>query len=186
MEAYIDDRFCKEVRKYPHLYSFSMKEYKDVYMGYLMGIKEEIQEANEVIHFTIEENGRSLLKTKDNFSETITETNKKSFACPQCGKSFPTKGNLNVHIKIHTGEKRFSCLQFGKSFQFKGRLDTHIRIHTGEKLFNCSQCGRSFHCKTYLSRYMKIHNEDPSTCAQCGKSFTMKEGLKRHMRNHTG
>ncbi|ROI15951.1 hypothetical protein DPX16_14163 [Anabarilius grahami] len=32
-EAYIDERLCKEVRKYPHLYNCSMKEYKDVYMG---------------------------------------------------------------------------------------------------------------------------------------------------------
>ena len=33
MEAYIDERLCEEVRKYPHLYNSSMKEYKDVYMG---------------------------------------------------------------------------------------------------------------------------------------------------------
>ncbi len=34
MEAYIDERLCEEVRKYPHLYNSCMKEYKDIYMGF--------------------------------------------------------------------------------------------------------------------------------------------------------
>ncbi len=34
MKAYIGERLCKEVRKYPHLYNCSMKQYKDIYMGY--------------------------------------------------------------------------------------------------------------------------------------------------------
>ncbi len=34
MEVYIDERLCEEVRKYPPLYNYSMKEYKDIYMGF--------------------------------------------------------------------------------------------------------------------------------------------------------
>ncbi len=34
MEAYIDERLCEEVRKYPHLYNCGMKVYKDIYMGF--------------------------------------------------------------------------------------------------------------------------------------------------------
>ncbi len=30
----VGERLCEEVRKYPHLYNCSMKEYKDIYMGY--------------------------------------------------------------------------------------------------------------------------------------------------------
>ncbi len=30
VEAYIDERLCEEVRKYPHLYNCSMKKYKDM------------------------------------------------------------------------------------------------------------------------------------------------------------
>jgi len=33
MKAYVDNRLCEEVRKYPHLYNSSMKEYKYIYMG---------------------------------------------------------------------------------------------------------------------------------------------------------
>jgi len=33
MEAYIDERLCEEVRKYPHLYC-SMKGHKYIYMGW--------------------------------------------------------------------------------------------------------------------------------------------------------
>ncbi len=34
MEAYIDERLCEEVRKYPHLYNCGMKKYKYIYMGF--------------------------------------------------------------------------------------------------------------------------------------------------------
>ncbi len=34
MEAYIDERLCEKVRKYPHLYNCSMKECKDIFMGF--------------------------------------------------------------------------------------------------------------------------------------------------------
>jgi len=34
MEPYIDERLCEKVRKYPHLYNCSMKEYKDIFMGF--------------------------------------------------------------------------------------------------------------------------------------------------------
>ncbi len=63
-----------------------------------------------------------------------TEANR-SITCLQCARSFASEGNLNAHIKIHTGENPFTCLQCGKSFPFKERLNVHIRIHTGEKTF---------------------------------------------------
>ncbi len=34
IEAYIDERLCEEVRKYPHLYNCGMKKYKDINMGF--------------------------------------------------------------------------------------------------------------------------------------------------------
>uniref|UniRef100_A0A671RAS6 C2H2-type domain-containing protein n=1 Tax=Sinocyclocheilus anshuiensis TaxID=1608454 RepID=A0A671RAS6_9TELE len=98
----------------------------------LMELKEKRPESSveekHQYHFTAGENNLSCSQI--------------SITCLQCARIFASEGNLNAHIKIHTGENPFTCLQCGKSFPFKGRLNVHIRIHTGEKAFHpCSVGG---------------------------------------------
>ncbi|XDV11542.1 hypothetical protein PO909_000455, partial [Leuciscus waleckii] len=92
---------------------------------------EELSEVEEEHHVKPGEKPLSRSKTKQNILKKRRA--KKSFTCTQCGKSYTTKQNRDVHMRVHTGEKPFTCDQCGKSFSYSSHLNVHMRIHTGEK-----------------------------------------------------
>ncbi|XP_053159870.1 zinc finger protein 485-like [Hemicordylus capensis] len=114
-------------------------------------------------------------------------TEKKSYKCLECGKSFRWQGSLIVHQRSHTGEKPYQCLECGKSFSENRKLTRHQRTHTGEKPYKCLECGKSFRDKGMLTMHQRMHTgEKPYTCLECGKSFRQKGKLTVHQRTHTG
>ncbi|XP_053268285.1 gastrula zinc finger protein XlCGF48.2 [Pleuronectes platessa] len=115
------------------------------------------------------------------------KTEKKSFSCSQCGKRYSYKGDLNKHVRSHTGEKQFSCSECGKRFSHRGDLNRHMRSHTGEKQFSCSECGKRFSQRCHLNTHIKSHTgEKQLSCSECGKRFNQRGHLNIHMRSHTG
>ncbi|XP_073467587.1 LOW QUALITY PROTEIN: uncharacterized protein [Aquarana catesbeiana] len=111
----------------------------------------------------------------------------KRFSCTECGKCFPSKSKLNVHIRSHTGEKSYSCPEWWKCFSVKSNLDIHQRSHTGEKPFSCPECGKCFPSKSKLNGHIRSHTgEKPYSCPECGKCFSDKSNLSTHQRSHTG
>ena len=49
--------------------------------------------------------------------------------CTVCGKTFPTKHKLELHIEEHGLEKMFQCDICAKKFYLEWRLDKHQRVH---------------------------------------------------------
>ncbi|KAM6974315.1 uncharacterized protein LKV04_015954 [Tautogolabrus adspersus] len=136
----------------------------------------------------IKEEQEELFSLKGNLNRHIRDhTGERPFPCTGCDKSFKDSGSLTAHMRCHTGEQPYSCLFCGKNFSGRGNMTRHMRIHTGEKPFTCSLCSKSFHVKEHLNRHMKYHTgEKPFSCSICGKGCAQKTDLKKHMRVHTG
>ncbi|XP_061744836.1 zinc finger protein OZF-like isoform X2 [Nerophis ophidion] len=126
-----------------------------------------------------------LESNEDSKGDLRHHTDRKAFACSECGKSFNKRGSLNRHVRTHTGEKPFACLVCAKRFCTTDQMNRHLMIHTGENPFSCSVCGKKFKKKYEMMLHMRIHTgEKPFTCSVCDKGFSRKQYLTIHLRSH--
>uniref|UniRef100_A0A8C8ISV0 C2H2-type domain-containing protein n=1 Tax=Oncorhynchus tshawytscha TaxID=74940 RepID=A0A8C8ISV0_ONCTS len=116
-----------------------------------------------------------------------SQSERESYLCSDCGKSFRTISYLRVHMKTHRERELHKCPVCGKCFTSSAYFKLHQRIHTGEKQHQCNVCSKSFTLSGHLTEHMRTHTGEKSfKCPVCGKSFTSSSVLKRHQQNHCG
>ncbi|XP_043465682.1 zinc finger protein 708-like [Leptopilina heterotoma] len=104
------------------------------------------------------------------------------YKCDECGKEFPLKERLKLHVRTHTGFKPYKCLECDKSFARGGQLVQHRRTHSQVKPYHCSLCSGTFTCAANLALHMKRHNgQKDHKCEICGRGFVRRDALKKHM-----
>ncbi|XP_019882248.1 zinc finger protein 184-like [Camponotus floridanus] len=104
------------------------------------------------------------------------------YKCDECGKEFPLKERLKLHVRTHTGFKPYKCSECDKSFARGGQLVQHRRTHSQVRPFRCGLCSNSFTCAANLSLHVKRHNgQKDHKCDLCGRAFVRRDALKKHL-----
>ena len=98
---------------------------------------------------------------------------KSHISCELCGKVFPGKPKLAVHLTTHKQKKKQVCMFCNREFNDKSNKWRHEKIckkrpegvkllgQEGNKPFKCNECDKAFFTKQYMKVHKKkFHNQN--------------------------
>ncbi|KAL8173145.1 UNVERIFIED_CONTAM: hypothetical protein K2H54_040628 [Gekko kuhli] len=136
------------------------------------------------------------LKQHTALHEEVPPSPVKMYNCEKCGYSTVKKGNLKVHLRIHTDERPYQCPHCGHAFRTSSHLKKHLLTHL--KL-RCDKCEFSTLDKCALQKHAQTHKkkkkmrstdqEHPNNkkvyrCNKCRIRFSILRIFKAHEKKH--
>ncbi|XP_034247801.1 zinc finger protein 668-like [Thrips palmi] len=122
--------------------------------------------------------------SKQNLKDHILLHSKDHFvSCPVCNKKLSSQSCLRKHKKLHA-DPVHKCKDCGKKFPVKWTLEVHMKTHQRDRKFKCKICNRAFKIQSDLKRHALVHQEDGEwECKVCLLIFRRRDNLVRHLKN---
>ena len=101
--------------------------------------------------------------------------------CPHCGKFCETYGSLYYHKNIAHENGSYPCDSCGKIFPSKVNLDDHVKRSCQAAIIPCTICGAMV--KRMREHMHAVHLDDKEKrfqCGICGKGFFAEKKLRIH------
>ncbi|XP_047480864.1 PR domain zinc finger protein 10-like isoform X2 [Penaeus chinensis] len=108
-----------------------------------------------------------------------------NLTCPVCQKVFTRTDSLKSHmVRMHEEDGGLNCYICGKNFPSQGQLEMHVRVHTGERPFKCDYCNKGFvqkvHLRTHLRTMHNMQEIQNTPCRICNAMLDGRAGLRDH------
>ncbi|MCL4132273.1 UNVERIFIED_CONTAM: hypothetical protein GTU68_000875 [Idotea baltica] len=91
---------------------------------------------------------------------------------------------------MHEENGGLNCYICGKNFPSQGQLEMHVRVHTGERPFKCELCSKGFvqkvHLRTHLRTMHNMAEANATPCRLCNKMLDGRLGLRDHYTSEHG
>lgn len=115
-------------------------------------------------------------------------SDERPFICDICSKTFKTRSNLNVHIKMHNNQRNHPCKICDQSFFTSSHLKAHVKVHLKDAKYKCSvlDCGKMFIHQSSFKKHQNFHSGVKNHhCTICQRYFAQVCHLREHLKIHT-
>ncbi|GFO01787.1 Zinc finger protein 721 [Plakobranchus ocellatus] len=120
--------------------AFNLKRHRRLHMAVCPGCEEEFKDVKLLSeHQKLGCPGLSSIEMAA--SGPVVEN---KFACPECGRTYTTKANLERHKKFHSALKPHVCEICNKRFSEAFKLKRHMKVHSDLKSYKCNNCMKGF------------------------------------------
>lgn len=111
----------------------------------------------------------------------------KTYSCPECGKSFESKGYMAHHVRL-MHKKTYACVCHICARNFKTKREfkvhfTHLHMEQPDKSFLCVTCNAKFSFEQALKNHIRrMHKSSGIFCCEyCDKVFPKRPSLMAHV-----